>query len=94
MILEHAILPVIPGLEDDFLVAFEQARPIITSMAGFVDLSLQRCLERPNEFLLLVHWESLEAHTVGFRGSAEYAAWKRLLHHFYNPFPDVTHFEI
>lgn len=94
MILEHAILPVIPGREDEFLEAFEQAWPIIGSMPGFVDLSLRRGIENPHEFLLLVRWETLEAHTVVFRGSAEYAEWKRLLHHFYEPFPEVTHFEI
>jgi heme-degrading monooxygenase HmoA len=43
--------------------------------------------------LLLVEWESLEAHTQGFRGSAAYEEWRRLLHHFYEPFPVVEHFE-
>lgn len=94
MILEHALLPVLPGREDEFLAAFERARPIIASMPGFIDLVLHRGIEKPHEFLLLVRWETLEAHTVGFRGSAEYAEWKRLLHHFYNPFPVVTHFAI
>jgi heme-degrading monooxygenase HmoA len=93
MILEHVVLPVIPGREDDFLAAFAQARPIIASMPGFVDLALHRGIERPHEFLMLVRWETLEAHTEGFRGSPEYADWKALLHHFYEPFPEVTHFE-
>lgn len=94
MIVEHAILPVIPGRETEFLEAFKHAEPIIRSTSGFIGLSLQQGIERPNEFLLLVRWETLEAHTVGFRGSAEYVEWKRLLHHFYDPFPTVTHFEI
>ena len=93
MILEHVVLPVIPGREDDFLVAFAHARPIIAASPGFVDLSLRRGIERPNEFLLLVRWESLEAHTEGFRGSEAYGRWRELLHHFYEPFPEVTHFE-
>ena len=87
------MLPVIPGREADFLAAFEEARPIIASMPGLVDLSLHRGIESPNEFLMLVRWTSLEAHTVGFRGSPEYLRWKALLHHFYEPFPVVTHFE-
>jgi heme-degrading monooxygenase HmoA len=43
--------------------------------------------------VLLVRWESLEAHEVGFRKSAQYQEWKRLLHHFYEPFPVVSHYE-
>jgi heme-degrading monooxygenase HmoA len=41
---------------------------------------------------LLVWWNRLEDHTVGFRGSPEYQEWKRLLHHFYDPFPEVEHY--
>ncbi|GAA1780877.1 antibiotic biosynthesis monooxygenase [Nocardioides hankookensis] len=93
MILEHALLPVKPGLEDDFVGAFGEAKQIIASMPGFGGLTLSRCRERPSTFLLLVEWDSLEAHTVGFRGSAEYDEWRRLLHHFYEPFPVVEHFD-
>ena len=92
MILEHALLPVIPGRETEFESAFARARPIISSMPGFVDLALSRCLERPSTYLLLVHWNELTDHTEGFRGSAEYQQWKTLLHHFYDPFPTVEHF--
>ncbi len=42
--------------------------------------------------MLLVDWESLEAHTRGFRGSERYTQWKELLHHFYEQFPVVKHF--
>jgi len=53
-----------------------------------------RCLERPGRYLLLVRWRSLEDHTEGFRKSAPYLEWKRLLHHFYDPFPTVEHYEL
>lgn len=92
MILEHVVLPVIPGREEEFLAAFAQARPIISAMPGFVSLEIQRGIERPHEFLMLVRWSSLAAHVDGFRGSPEYAEWKALLHHFYDPFPEVVHF--
>jgi heme-degrading monooxygenase HmoA len=92
MILEHAILPVRPGREADFEAAFAEAKPIIASMPGFVDLTLSRSIETPNEYLLLVHWESVAAHEVGFRGSPEYEQWRALLHGFYEPFPVVEHF--
>jgi heme-degrading monooxygenase HmoA len=92
MITEHALLPVIPGREDEFERAFAEARAIISGMPGFRRLSLSRSIESPSTYLLLVEWERLEDHTVGFRESAEYLRWKALLHHFYDPFPVVSHF--
>lgn len=93
MILEHAVLPVRPGREDQFEDAFAEAKSIIASMPGFIDLSLSRCLERPSTYLLLVRWQRIEDHTHGFRESPEYQDWRRLLHDFYEPFPKVEHFE-
>jgi len=92
MILEVAPLIVRPGSEAQFEAAFREAQAIIAAMPGYVSHELQRCLERPNEYVLLVRWQTLEAHEVGFRGSAQYAEWKRLLHHFYDPFPVVKHY--
>ena len=94
MILEVAILDVIPGQEVEFQAAFGTASSIISSMPGYVSHQLQRCLETRNRYILLVHWETLEAHTVGFRGSEKYQEWKTLLHHFYDPFPTVEHYEL
>jgi len=93
VILEHALLPVKPGREEEFVTTFGEAKQIISSMPGFRALTLSRCQERPSAFLLLVEWETLEDHTVGFRGSAEYDEWRRLLHDFYEPFPVVEHFD-
>jgi heme-degrading monooxygenase HmoA len=62
-------------------------------MVGFRSLTLSRCIERPQAYLRLVEWDRLEDHTEGFRGSAEYEQWRALLHHFYEPFPTVEHFE-
>ena len=94
MIIEHAVLDVMPGQESDFENAFAEAKPLIASMPGFESLQLHRCIEEPNRYLLLVAWQSLEAHTEGFRGSAEYEDWRRLLHHYYDPFPTVEHFNL
>jgi heme-degrading monooxygenase HmoA len=92
MITEHALLSVILGEESAFEAAFAEARPIISAMPGFVDLTLSRSLETPNEYLLLVDWNTVEDHTIGFRGSPEYSRWRELLHRFYDPFPVVEHF--
>jgi heme-degrading monooxygenase HmoA len=93
MVLEAAILNVRAGMNERFEQAFRQASPIIAAMPGYLRHSLQRCLEAPGRYLLLVEWNTLEDHTVGFRQSGQYQQWKSLLHHFYDPFPLVEHFE-
>ena len=62
-------------------------------MRGYVSHELQRCIERKNDYVLLVRWKTLEDHEVGFRTSPQYQEWKALLHHFYEPFPVVLHYE-
>ena len=93
MILEVAILDVIPGQEAKFQTSFRQAQTIISSMRGYLGHELKRCLEKSSRYILLVRWETLTDHTEGFRGSREYQEWKRLLHHYYDPFPEVEHYE-
>jgi heme-degrading monooxygenase HmoA len=94
MILEVAILDVIPTETQAFETVFKQAEKIIASMQGYINHTLKRCIEQPNRYILLVNWTDLEAHTIGFRQSVEYQEWRRLLHHFYSPFPTVEHYEV
>jgi heme-degrading monooxygenase HmoA len=94
MILEVAILDVKKGEEAEFEEAFAKAQAIIAQAIGYISHELQRCIEKPNRYLLLVRWQSFEAHTKGFRGSEPYREWKALLHHFYDPFPEVEHYEL
>ncbi len=82
MILEVATLDVIPGREREFEAAFATASEIIASIDGYLSHEVQRCVENPSRYLLLVKWQTLEDHTVGFRGSPPYQEWKKLLHHF------------
>ncbi len=92
MITEHAVLQVRPGESAAFEAAFAEASPIIASMHGYQGHSLLQCIEDDHRYLLLVEWDTLEDHTKGFRGSTEYQEWKTLLHHFYDPFPEVDHY--
>ena len=92
MVLEAALLDVRSGQEAEFEAAFRTAQEILCAMPGYRSHELHRCVEVPSRYLLLVRWDALEDHTVGFRGSAEYQRWKALLHHFYDPFPEVRHF--
>jgi heme-degrading monooxygenase HmoA len=93
MILEVAILNLRPGEAANFERAFAQAQGIIASMPGYVSHELKRCLESSDRYLLLVRWQRLEDHVEGFRQSPGYQDWKHLLHHFYEPFPTVEHYE-
>ena len=92
-VLEVAMLNVVPGQEAAFELAFAEAQSIIASMHGYLGPELQRCIETPNRYVLLVRWRNLEDHTVGFRQSDESQRWKSLLHHFYDPFPTVEHYQ-
>lgn len=92
-VLEVAVLDVKSGMTAEFEAAFFEAQNIISSIVGYIDHELQRCLELDNRYILLVRWNSLEAHTVGFRQSEQYQQWRKLLHHFYSPFPTVEHYQ-
>lgn len=93
MILEAVILQVKKGMEAEYEEVFREASEIISSMKGYISHQLQRCMEVEGKYLLLVQWETVEDHTIGFRQSSEYQEWKKKLHHFYDPFPTVEHFE-
>ena len=93
MILEVAILDVKTGKEKDFEADFTKAQSIISNMEGYISHDLQKCIENPSRYILLVNWETLKDHTVGFRNSKEYKNWSSLLHKYYEPFPEVQHYK-
>jgi heme-degrading monooxygenase HmoA len=94
MVLEVAILNVRPGESAAFEAAFREARGIISASPGHQRHELRRCVERSDRYLLLVWWDTLESHTEGFRKSPAYQRWRALLHHFYDPFPEVEHYTV
>ena len=94
VILEVAILDLKPGMADEFEAAFKVASKINAAVPGYISHELQHCLENCDRYILLVHWQKLEDHTIGFRQSPEYQEWRSLLHHFYDPFPTVEHYQM
>jgi heme-degrading monooxygenase HmoA len=94
MILEHVHITIAPDRVADYLKAFAQARPQVQGQPGCRSCRLLPALEEPGVFLLLIEWGSKEDHTEGFRKSAEYKEWSRLLHPFYEVFPEVRYFTI
>jgi heme-degrading monooxygenase HmoA len=87
-----AILNIRPNEEAAFEVAIKSARPLIAATPGFRTIEVRRCVEVSNRYLLLVTWEKIDDHNVGFRQSDRYDEWKKMLHHFYDPFPVVEHY--
>ena len=92
MIVEVAILNIKQGQKAKFERDFAIAGQYISSIKGYIGHSLSKCLEHSNKYLLLVDWEKLEDHEVGFRQSEVYQEWKGMLHHYYEPFPVVEHY--
>lgn len=80
-------------MKREFEKSFKEASSIISKMDGYINHSLNKCFEEDGKYLLLVEWETLESHTIGFRESKEYQKWKALLHCYYEPFPIVEHFQ-
>ena len=93
MITEIALLTIRKGQSAAFEDAFTKAQPIIEAARGYIQHELQQCIEQDDKYLLTVRWNLLEDHTVGFRQSEGYKEWKKLLHHFYDPFPVVEHYK-
>ena len=93
MILEVAILNIKEGLSEEFEKTFNTAKEIISSMKGYISHELKKCIEQDDKYILLVQWETLEDHEIGFRTSEEDQQWKLLLHHYYEPFPVVEHYK-
>ena len=94
MVLEIAEFTIRSGQEDEFAVAYGRAAHLLRDTPGCLSMRMTRGIESPSRFVLLVEWEKVTDHTEGFRGSEDYERWRSLLHHFYDPFPTVEHFEL
>lgn len=93
MILEAAVLQVRAGEESAFEEAMRRAAPVIAGSPGYLRHELRRCLETKGRYLLLVRWETLEAHTVGFRESPRFSEWRAIIGPFFAAPPSVEHYE-
>ncbi len=69
MVTEFAQIEVKPGLEEAFIEGAAKSRPVFLAAEGCFGMGLQRSVEAPTKFLLMVQWESVDAHMVTFRES-------------------------
>jgi quinol monooxygenase YgiN len=91
MVLEIAQIDVKPGMEAEFEAGVQKAVPLFRGAKGCGGMELQRSVERPGRYRLFVQWETVERHTVDFRGSADFAEWRKLVGHCFAQAPEVEH---
>ena len=91
MIIEIAQIDVKPGMEAEFEKGVAAAAPLFKRAKGCRSLSLQRSIEKPGRYRLFVEWDTLENHTVDFRGSADFQEWRKLVGHCFQDAPQVEH---
>jgi heme-degrading monooxygenase HmoA len=94
MVLEHALFIVDKQRQADFEAAFREARILLSSSPGCLSVSMAHGIEDEERYLLLVEWESIDAHLVGFRGSPAYTKWRELLGPHYRDAPVVEHYNL
>jgi heme-degrading monooxygenase HmoA len=92
MVLEVADFAVLPGKEDEFAAAVAQGLRFVADTPGFRSARLTRGVESSSRFVLLIEWDSLEAHTVGFRESENFGRWREVVGPFFDGPPRVEHF--
>ncbi|MBW4437295.1 MAG: antibiotic biosynthesis monooxygenase [Pleurocapsa minor GSE-CHR-MK-17-07R] len=93
MILEHIVLNIIPGQSPAFEQAMRDAAHLLAATPGYIRHSVRKCIETPDRYLLLVEWETLEAHMVSFREGPNFPQWRAMTHHLYAEKPLVQHYE-
>jgi heme-degrading monooxygenase HmoA len=91
MVLEIAQIDVKPGMEDDFEAGVAKGVPIFQRAKGCRAFELQRSVELPSRYRLFIRWDTLENHTVDFRGSPDYQDWRKLVGHCFAEPPVVEH---
>jgi heme-degrading monooxygenase HmoA len=91
MILEIAQIDVKPGMEQEFEAGMRKAVPLFQRAKGCKSMQVQRSIEKPGRYRGLVQWETLENHTVDFRGSADFQEFRRLVGHCFAAPPEVEH---
>jgi len=93
MVLESAELLIKPGMEEEFEAGVRQATPLFQRARGCAGMQLQRSIENPRAYRLLVRWATVEDHNVHFRGSEDFQEWRRLVGHCFDGAPSVGHLE-
>jgi quinol monooxygenase YgiN len=93
MIIEIAEIEAKPGEESAFEAAVAKAVPLFRRAKGCHGMELRRSVEKPSKYRLVVKWNTLEDHTVNFRGSEDFQEWRRLVSPYFVAPPVVEHMQ-
>jgi quinol monooxygenase YgiN len=93
MIYEIAELYIKPDAHAAFQAGVAEAVPLFKAAKGCLSMRLDRDIETPDTYHLVIGWETLENHTVDFRGSEDFQRWRGLVGGFFAQTPKVEHFE-
>jgi heme-degrading monooxygenase HmoA len=91
MVVEVADIEVRPGAEEEFLAAYRSVRGVLAETPGCNSVRMTRGVESPSRFVLLVEWDSVEAHEENFRASDRFATWRGAIGPFFAAPPRVEH---
>lgn len=91
-LLELARIDIKEGTNQEFEAALEMAKGVISQSKGFQSISSKKCIEQTNRYILLIYWETLEDHTIGFRESELFKEWRALIGPFFAEAPLVQHY--
>jgi len=95
MILEVADLRIHPGQQAAFEAAIANGLDsVISRAAGFRGYKVNRGIESPERYLLMIFWETLEDHTVAFRGGPLFPQWRAIVGPYFASPPQVEHFDL
>lgn len=92
MVLEVALIDVLPGREDEFAAAYARGHAVLAGTPGCRSVRMTRGVESPSRFVLLVEWDSVAAHEDNFRATDRFATWRDLIGPFFAAPPRVEHF--
>ncbi len=94
MVLEIANIIIKQGQNKDFELSLKQAQGVLIKAKGYINHHFHQCLENEHKYVLLIQWQSLAAHTVGFRESSLFQEWRSLIGEYFQETPIVEHFEL
>jgi len=92
MVLEVALIDVLAGREEEFAAAYSKGHPLLATTPGCRSVRMTRGVESPGRFVLMVEWDSVDAHLDNFRATDRFTQWRGLLGPFFDGAPDVEHF--
>ena len=95
MILEIADIRITAGRQTEFDAAIQRGvTQVISKAVGFQGFKINKSIESPDRYVLMIYWTTLENHTVDFRGSAAFADWRAIVGPFFAAPPVVEHFTL